>query len=58
MTDKFYYKIYGLCVQSDIAIPGAMVSEAFDRPDVTAVLGKIPEFFKEGREKGLRNLDQ
>ena len=52
MTNKFYYKIYGLTVQSDIVLPGAMECQAAADPDVKAVLGEIPEFLKGSREAG------
>ena len=52
MTNKFYYKIYGLSVQSDISLPGAYTCEPFSDPDVTAELGEIPDFLKGSREAG------
>ena len=52
MKNKFYYQIYGLTVQSDISLPGAMACEAAASPDVRAVLGEIPEFLRGSRESG------
>ena len=52
MTNKFYYKIYGLKVQSEISLPGAYVCAPFSEPDITAELGEIPEFLKGSREAG------
>ena len=52
MEHKYYYRIYGLLVRSDISLPGAMACEPDENVDVTAVLGKIPEFLKGSREKG------
>lgn len=52
MTDKFYYRIYGLNVQSDIRLPGAMECAPVSIPDVTASIGKIPEFLAGSREAG------
>ena len=52
MTNKFYYKIYGLSVQSDIFLPGAYACDPIMAPDVTAELGEIPAFLKGSREAG------
>ena len=52
MTDKFYYLIYGLSVQSDIQLPGAMPCAPTAQPDIISILGKIPAFLKGSRESG------
>ncbi len=52
MKCKYYYKIYGLSVVSDICIQEADVCKEITEPDVEIVLGEIPEFLREAKQKG------
>lgn len=52
MKNKFYFRIYGLNVQSDIELPGAMPCSPVASPDVVLSLGAIPEFIRGSQKKG------
>ncbi len=49
--NKYFYKIYGLKVVSELEIPEAQ-EYAFSEPDVTIETGSIPDFLKDSKEKG------
>lgn len=48
---KFYYKIYGLAIKSEIELPEAYEIE-YQTEEVEIVYGVMPEFIKEKREQG------
>ena len=50
--NKFYYRIYGLTIVSEIKIQEAYECEVTSTPDVEVVLGEIPEFLKDAKAKG------
>lgn len=52
MSDKYYYKIYGLTVASEIRIQEAYPWEDTATPDVEITIGKMPEFLWELKSKG------
>lgn len=52
MMDKYYYKIYGLTVASEIGIQEAYGMDKVDEPDVEILMGEIPAFLREAKEKG------
>lgn len=52
MNYKCYYKIYGLTVASDICMQEAYGIDKVDEPDVEILIGEIPSFLQEAKEKG------
>ncbi len=52
MECKYYYKIYGLTVASEICIQEAYEIGRTTDIDVEIVLGEIPAFLREAKEKG------
>lgn len=52
MTQLFYYHIYGLYVQSELEITGAMSCDAMEYPDVIVQFGPMPEFLAKPKADG------
>ena len=50
--NKFYYRIYGLTIVSEIKIQEAYECEVTGTPDVEVVFGEIPEFLRDAKTKG------
>lgn len=50
--NKFYYRIYGLTIVSEIKIQEAYECEITNTPDVEVVFGEIPEFLRDAKAKG------
>ncbi len=52
MKQRYYYKIYGLSVASDICIQQAYEIGEVQEADVDISFGQVPEFLKEAGRKG------
>lgn len=52
MSHRYYYKIYGLSVVSDICIQQAYECDEVAEADVEISFGEIPEFLREAKQKG------
>ncbi len=50
--NKFFYKIYGLTVVSEIKIQEAYECDASIAPDVEVVFRNVPDFLREAKDKG------
>ena len=53
MSSRYFYKAFGLIIESDMVIPEFITADRQDPIDVTVQAGSVPEVLENGKRKGV-----